>query len=154
MKNIIFKIKESLECINGEIFYHKNEFIFETNNGNGEFSLLIGKGYCELSVAKFNLRVYSFGGVNFKDTWIDKNLEIPNSVKGELYVNNIVNNNDGIWYTENWNTYYDKKNNFICIGDYIVNENIIGVEFCKNIIAIVDQGQLKSIWLKNINFKE
>lgn len=154
MKNIIFKIKESLECVDGEIFYNKNEFIFETNNGNGEFSILIGKGYCELSVAKFNLRVYSFGGVNFKDTWIDKNLEIPNSVKGELYVNDIVNNNDGIWYTENWNTYYDKKNNFICMGDYIVNENTIGVEFCKNIIAIVDKGQLKSIWLKNINFKE
>lgn len=154
MKNIIFKIKERLECVDGEIFYNKNEFIFETNNGNGEFSILIGKGYCELSVAKFNLRVYSFGGVNFKDTWIDKNLEIPNSVKGELYVNDIVNNNDGIWYTENWNTYYDKKNNFICMGDYIVNENTIGVEFCKNIIAIVDKGQLKSIWLKNINFKD
>ena len=54
---------------------------------------MIGKGYCELSIAKFNLRIYSFQGINFKDKWID--------------------------------------NNFICMGDYIVNSEDIWVEFCK-----------------------
>ena len=122
--------------------------------GKGEFSLMIGKGYCELSIAKFNLKIYSFEGVNFKDNWINTNLKFPNSLKGELYVNDIIiDNNDGIWYAKNWNTYYDNKNNFICIGDYIVNIDDIAVEFCKNTIAVIDKGKLKAIWLKNIKFK-
>ena len=131
MNNYKFIIKESPEYIEGEIFYKNNEFIFESKDGNGEFSLMIGKGYCELSIAKFNSRIYSFGGVNFKENWI----------------------NDGIWYTENWNTYYDEKNNFICIGDSRVNTNSKAVEFCKNIVAVIEKDELKAIWIKNIKFK-
>ena len=85
MNNYKFIIKESPEYIEGEIFYKNNEFIFESKDGNGEFSLMIGKGYCELSIAKFNSRIYSFGGVNFKENWINTNLKFPNSIKGEKY---------------------------------------------------------------------
>jgi len=154
MDNITFEINEKAECIDGEIFYYKNEFIFETNSGKGEFSLMLGKGYCQLSIAKFNSRVYSFDGMNWKEDWINKKLTFPQSVKGELYINNIyVESGQGNWYVENWNTYYDKKNNFICIGNCTVNQDDVSVEFCKNIVATIGKGKLKSIWIRDIIFK-
>lgn len=154
--NITFKISKSSEYINGEISYENNEFIFESNKGKGEFSIMLGKGYCELSIARFNSKIYSFEGMNNKEDWISKALEFPNSIKGELYlINRNIDtiNYDGIWYTEDWNTYYDRDNNFICMGNYKTDLNDIAVEFCKNIVAVIIKNKLKSIWIKNINFK-
>lgn len=117
MYNIKFKVIENSNCIAGKIFYNENsnEFIFEGNMGIGEFSLMIGRGYCELSVARFNSRIYSFYGINFRrgiGGWKRKKLVFPNSIKGELYLvaDNIdIIHYDGEWYVEDWRTYYDKK---------------------------------------------
>lgn len=62
-------------------------------------------------------------------------------------------NYDGTWYVENWDTCYDKNNNCICIGDYNNDSGDVAVEFCKNIVAVIQQDKLKAIWIKNINFK-
>lgn len=116
---------------------------------------MIGKGYCELSVAKFNSKIYSFEGINNKEEWISKKLIFPKSIKGELYfVNDTIDiiNYDGIWYVEDWDTYYDKDNNYICIGDFNTECDDIAIEFCKNVVAVIEKDKLKSIWIKNIKF--
>lgn len=155
MENIKFRISENSKYIDGDIFYNNNEFIFDSSTGKGEFSIMIGKGYCELSVARFNSRIYSFEGINNQEEWIIKNLIFPDSIKGELYfISDTIDiiNYDGTWYTENWHTYYDKNNNYICMGDFNINCNDTAIEFCKNIVAVVERDKLKAIWIKNIKF--
>ena len=157
MDDITFKVNKDLEYINGEITYNNNEFVFESNSVKGEFSLMLGRGYCELSITRVNSRINSFGGINIKEDWISNDLVFPSNIKGELHFissTTDINSYDGTWYVENWNTYYDEKNNYICMGDCDTNsEDIIAVEFCKNIIAVTERGNLRSIWIRNINFK-
>lgn len=155
MEKIKFRISKNSKYIDGDIFYNNNEFIFDSNIGKGEFSLMIGKGYCELSVARFNSKVYSFEGINNKEEWISKKLIFPKSIKGELYfISDTIDiiNYDGIWYVEDWDTYYDKDNNYICLGDFNTNYYDTAIEFCKNIVAVIEEDKLKSIWIKNIKF--
>ena len=153
MINVLFKIKNNLKSIDGKIFYKENEFIFQSDIKSGEFSLMIGKGYCELSISKYNMRVNSFGGINFMEDWIEQDLKFPESTEGELYISgSSIKNSDGDWYTKKWKTYYDKKNGYICIGNYKYKKNCNAVEFCKDIIAMINNKKLKAIWLRNINF--
>lgn len=157
MNGVKFKAIKNEECIEGKMFYEKNEFIFNSNSGTGEFSLMIGNGYNELSVARFNYRIYSFGGTNVREMWIKKSLKFPNSEKGELYIQgdeiNICDY-DGEWYVRDWNTYYDEKDNIVCIGDCNTQSKDSAIEFCKGVIAVLREHDLKAIWIKNINFKE
>ena len=56
----------------------------------------------------------------------------------------------GISYREKefneWKTYYDNKNGWVCIGD----KNVKGVSimFASDIFVVIDNNNLKSLWIK------
>lgn len=156
-KKYSFKIVKNGKCIDGKIFYNKDEEIdFHTNyNIEGRaFSLMIGAGYNHCDFSDITNKAEWFGGYNPSKIWKNSALIFPQSQKGEIYIENELDQiMDGQWYVNDWNTYYDKKQNIVCIGDYNINKNDITIEFCTNIIAVFEEKYLKAIWIKDIEFQ-
>ena len=80
MKNYKFIIKESPEYIDGEIFYKNNEFIFESKDGNGEFSLMIEKNDWRLQGQEEYLKGETLYYKNILNIQMNGNMNIVNSV--------------------------------------------------------------------------
>lgn len=155
-KEYSFKIVNNEICVDGIVVYQDEEIFFDTDNKiKGRiFSLMIGKGYNTFDFSVIKNKAQWFGGYNSSKNWINSNLIFPQYQKGEIYIeNNLENIMDGQWYVENWKTYYDKKQNILCIGNYNTNPEDIAIEFCTNIIAVFEEKYLKSIWIKEISFK-
>lgn len=47
-----------------------------------------------------------------------------------------------------WQTYFNGKTGWVCIGNPDCNSKSKGVEFAKNTVAVIDNEQLSSIWIK------
>lgn len=149
-KEFTFKYKITNECPNGYVIYKNEEILFIQNNKNidRQFSLMIGYGYNDLSISIINNKVVTFNGANPKRIWKKANLELPNYLKGEVYIDNDLESiMDGQWYTETWDTYYDKNKNILCIGEKIINPDDIFIEVCENIVICLDEIYLKGIWI-------
>ena len=153
-KRYIFKILDNENYIKGKIKYDGLEFLFEKQSEEvfkckrSIFILYIGAGYNRIIFLEKSKKGDWFGGFNNRSNWINRNLEFPKSVKGELYLECEIEKTDGNdildeWYIEDWSTYYDKEKNIVCIGDYNINNNDIAVEFCENIIAVLEEKYLK-----------
>ncbi len=154
-KDYCFNILKNEKELSGKIKYCNLKFIFEkdceTEIKDDSFNLYIG--YMMLSFSVTSKKAKRFSGFNSYKKWINKNLELPVSVKGELYLNDELENQSEK-YIKYWSTYFDKVKNIICIGDYHQKENDVAVEFCANIIAVLEEGKyLKTIWIKNIEFE-
>ena len=54
----------------------------------------------------------------------------------------------GIQYASDWQTYFNGKTGWVCIGNPDCNSKSKGVEFAKNTVAVIDNEQLSSIWIK------
>lgn len=155
-KKYSFKIIINENCNEGKIIYEDYEINFITNNkieGN-IFSLILG-GYTRLYFSDINNKAVWLGGYNPFESWKKINLIFPNSQNGEIYIEEELKNKDIMdeYYCEDWKTYYDKKQNIVCIGDYKSNSKDIAVEFCNNIVAVFEDKYLKAIWIKDIIFK-
>lgn len=141
-KNIVF---------NGEAQYLKDEYSFFYNPWNGvNFSVLIENGYNSLDVKLENGRVFQMTGLNPDYNWIEKELVIPVSQPGILMVSfdRKYQEGTGIQYASDWQTYFNGKTGWVCIGNPDCNSKSKGVEFAKNTVAVIDNEQLSSIWIK------
>lgn len=146
-----FKVIITNDCIKGHITYENGEILFFPSNRKREkeFSLMIGKGYNDLSISTVNNQVVNFSGYNPENTWINIKLTLPKSQKGELYIkNNLDPIMFGQWYSESWDTYYDKQKNIICLGDYHEDKKDTFIEICTDLIVCLNDELLKSIWIK------
>lgn len=71
----------------------------------------------------------------------------PIGAEYQLFVDEIQQKGSGIQYVDNWKTYYDEENGWICIGNPQC-ENGVAVEFAQNTLAVIDNRELKAIWIK------
>jgi len=46
-----------------------------------------------------------------------------------------------------WKTFYDKNSGWICYGDTTMNPEDRSVEFCTNVVVVLNEGCIKGIWL-------
>ncbi|MBE5934271.1 MAG: hypothetical protein E7262_00580 [Lachnospiraceae bacterium] len=136
----------------GEAQYLENElsFYYEPWN-NVDFSIIIGSSYCSLDVDLTSGKVLQLTGFNSKKEWIEKTVNVPKALTGEL----LVKSNDivfgvgmGVIYEEEWKTYYDVTNKWICIGNIDYSDECQAVRFADNTIAVVKKNNLWSIWIK------
>lgn len=153
-----FKIINNEKCFNGNVFYNTDyEIDFRKNYSIEEdvFCLYIGKGYNRCYFLMTTGKYVWFGGHNHYKIWKIKKLVFPKFQKGEIYLENSIKDKliPDEWYVKNWDTYYDKDQNLLCIGDYNTNREDIAIEFCTNIVAVFEEKYLKAIWIKNIEFE-
>lgn len=157
-KKYSFRTINNGKCIDGKVVYNKDEEIdCRANIGltieDCPFSLMIGMGYNRCDCSMITGKVIWFGGHNSKQLWKKEKLIFPQSQKGEIYIENELKPiMDGQWYVQDWITYYDEKQNILCIGDCNTRQEDIAIEFCTNIIAVFEDKYLKAIWIKDIDF--
>ena len=115
-----------------------------------DFSILIDDGHNSLDVELENGRVLQVTGPNPDYNWIKKQLFVPTFQRGSLMVlfDRKYQGGTGIQYAKEWQTYFDDKTGCVCIGNTECDSNCIGVEFAKNTVAVVDNEQLSSVWIK------
>lgn len=145
-----FVVEYKATNFNGEPQYLKDEcsFIYTPWN-NVDFSIMIGEGYNSLDLNLDDGYILQLTGFNRNYNWIKKELVLPKFKSGLLKVlfKNNYSPGTGIQYTTDWHTYFDKKTGWICVGYPDCQSGWESVEFAKNTIAVVTDGQLKSVWI-------
>lgn len=145
----------SFECRNikfkGQIQYLINEqsfYYYPCNNTS--FSIMIGQGYNSLDVDIESGHVLQLTGLNPMQNWISKELGMPTYKSGILTTlfNEKYPKGTGIQYTSEWNTYFDIKTGWVCIGNPDSIQHGIGIEFAANTVALFCYGQLSAVWIK------
>lgn len=138
-------------ALNGQAQYLKDEcsFFYEPWN-DVDFSILIGYGYNSLDVKSERGRVLQVTGINPNYNWIEKELFTPISQRGILTVlfDEKHQQGTGVQYANDWQTYFCRKTGWVCIGNPDCNSESESVEFAQNSVAVIDNGQLSSIWIK------
>lgn len=135
------------EINEGQVIYRKNENSFDfISNKRGDISILIG--YLQLNIDSLTNQLVSVWGLHPFCNWIDENLTVPQAIKGIVEMENDYES--GISYREKeleeWKTYYDSTNGWVCIGDK--NVKGVSVMFASNIFVVIDNNNLKSLWIK------
>lgn len=136
---------------NGQAQYIKDEYsFFYAPWNNVDFSVLIGQGYNSLDVKLKTGRVLQVTGLNPNYNWIEKELVTPVFQRGILTVSfdEKCQEGAGVQYANNWRTYYNYKTGWVCIGNPNCSIESKAVEFAQNTVAVIDNGQLSSIWIK------
>ena len=135
----------------GEAQYLKNEnsFFYEPWN-NVDFSIIIGNSYSSLDVKLSNMKVVQLTGFNSKDNWIEKKIDVPKAMTGELLIKGKQGDfctGSGIHCEETWETYYNPDNGWICIGNYEYCKTGQAVKFANNTVAVIKGTKLWAIWI-------
>ena len=138
-------------AFNGQAQYLKEEYSFFCDPWNDvNFSVLIGQGYNSLDIKLQTGRVLQVTGLNPNYNWIEKELVAPIFQRGILTVlfDKKYQEGTGIQYANDWETYFNHKTGWVCIGNPDCNNESKGVEFAQNSVAVIDNGQLSSIWIR------
>jgi hypothetical protein len=96
--------------------------------------------------------ICGISGYNPKENWIEKKLVFPKAISGQLKLTNKeqILIGSAITYNREWLTFFDETSNVICIGSTHIHPEMVLVEFCTNIIAVLLDDKLVSIWLSPI----
>ena len=109
---------------------------------------MIGGAYTSLDVSYENGEAKHISGCNPKHLWENKELRIPVSFKGKLFVqlDEPIISGSGVYYATDWLTYYDQSKSLICIGNPETIDTDICVQFTNGIYAVLRKDQLTAIW--------
>ncbi len=136
---------------NGQAQYLKDEHSFFYDPWNDvNFSVLIAQGYNSLDMKLETGRVLQVTGINPDYNWVEKELVTPAFQRGTLTVlfDEKHQKGSGVQYVNDWQTYFDRRTGWVCIGDPHCSSEKRCVEFAENSVAVIDDGQLSSIWIK------
>lgn len=141
------------EFISGVAVYlnTENSFYYEPWN-NVDFSLLVGNSYASLDISIGTGRVCQLTGLSPRDAWIEQKLSHPKATLGCLKVSlpNECQAGMGLQYAPEWRTYFDDASGWICIGSPCCVSSDEVILFACNTIAVVSNGNLKSVWIKPV----
>ena len=144
-----FEIIENKELEDKEERYFISEKSFECYPSvNADINVVMA--YLNLGIDSEDMCVKCFWGFSPKESWKDANLFVPVAVKGEIrLVEDII---AGLtWRIDKnkmWESYFDKKSGWYCIGNPRTKEGDKAVKVIKNLITVVDNtNSLKSIWV-------
>ena len=144
-----FRIDESIELKEKIIYSESGEFDCFPNM-NTDIIVLIQ--YLNIGFDSQDNSAKQIWGLNHKASWITKRLRTPESRKGKLYVSEDINSGDSKRLSKfGKETYFDPESGWICMGKYQNIGKYDNVEFLKNVIASLGDGELKALWI-NPNF--
>ncbi len=151
IKKLKLSYKELKQIKKGEVLYlKKDKSLISTPQINCDIILIISH-YLQLGVNSNNNSFTQIWGLHPQKIWIKKKLNIPNIIKGIVYLNNIdVNEGDiiRIEETKYWDTLYDEESGWIKVGDSNIKGDIFVEIFTDILVGINHDNTLNSIWLK------
>lgn len=149
--NFLYKYQEKFQ---NEIIYSISEQSFYPDSWmDNDYTIIIGTEYVGLDVDLNHKQIVQVSGLSPQNIWVRSTLSLPVSKEGSIFIQekNDPVSGTGINYGDTWLTYFDEKQNLICIGNPTTASDDICIEFSKNCYAVIDlNNQLKSIWLKPI----
>jgi hypothetical protein len=135
--------------LEGQLLYIKDDYslLYEPFCPNVGVSIMCGE-YTSLDTICETGVIAHISGYNSKQSWIAKEMEMPLAKKGQLKVHfdEPPMKGTGIDYDRSWNTFYDMRTNWLCIGDIAIEGEDDCIEFASKIIAVLRGKQLVAIW--------
>jgi hypothetical protein len=128
-----------------ELLYIPNEYSFtsETSIIGIDFYIAINM----LSLTVVDTKVVEVDGFCPYGAWIKMHFDVPKYQKGSLQVLDDLEPGFSYGLDENdWPVYFNPLTGWVCVGEPEANGE--AVEFMHNGVAVVNQGQLVSLWLK------
>ena len=144
IKNRKIESKEERYCI-GERSFDCYPFV------NADINIAIA--YLNLGVDSEDMYVKCFWGFSPRESWKEANLFVPTAVEGEL---KLVEEFDAgfTWRIDQnkmWESYFDEKSGWYCIGIPRTEEGDRAVKVIKNLIIVVDStNSLKAVWVQPV----
>lgn len=141
-----FAIRTNISPVKGIVKYVESEYSFDFEPAqSSNFDVLVG----DLTVSfDGNMNARQIWGYNPNAGWINKKLSLPTATQGSLVLNDEIETPQRIYGSKDWKTHYDSNTGWICIGIHNTEQHDKAVEFATNIIAVLKNGSLKSIWIK------
>ena len=134
-----------------KFLYISNEYAFTTKPfcSNIDVGILFGAS-TELGIISETKEVSGFSGYSPKSGWKEKELDMPSSRKCRLLVDFKTMPIKGVClgYNPYCETFFDKKTQIICVGDYNLKATDDYVEFASDMVAVLREGDLVALWTK------
>jgi len=147
----MFSVDINKKANNGKLIYliDENSFDFKPTC-NCDITLLIG--YLNVGVDSETMIIKQIWGLCPRTGWIDKNLKVPKYEQGQITL--LIDYKGGttkrIIGIDEWRVSFDSCSGWVCVGDEVLLEGCICVEFASNIIAILKDKKITALWLKPI----
>ena len=144
-----FKPSENLQIIEGKLIYTKYDYSFDfLPNVSADYSILIG--YINLTFNSETRLARQIWGYEPYTVWENKRLIPPNSIKTGLMIEENIESGDArrIIEVEKLKSYFDPSNGWVCIGELSTFEDKQAIEFARNTIVVLKDGEIVSLWLK------
>jgi hypothetical protein len=146
-----YNLTEKVSDERGCLYYLPNEHsLCYVPWRKNSYTLLIGKSYCGLDLDADTGEIMQISGCNPMRLWIECNLEIPVAVMGRVFFQSDIPliPGTGSDYDRSWNTFYDRKQQYICLGPQPIISDCIHIQFAPYLIASIRNDQIVSIWAK------
>jgi len=130
---------------NRKLTYSAQDYSFGMEPSVGELDFEIALNHLCLTVV--NKQIVDLDGFCVYGEWIKSDYEVPKAKLGILKI--LDDLQPGFSYglnKEDWPIYVNVKTEWVCIGD--PEHKGEAVEFIKNCIAVIDDKNLVSLWLK------
>lgn len=147
-----FEIVKGSNIGNTEEQYLINDRSFDCNpSANVDINVAIS--YLNLGIDSEDMCVKCLWGFSPRESWKEVNLHVPSAIEGKLRL--IGEYEAGLtWRIDKnkiWESYFDKKSGWYCIGDSILEDGDTAVKITNNMITVVDNtSQLKAIWIQPV----
>lgn len=142
-----FKADFSQPRNNNVIKYIPSEYSFYCNASGVDSAMLID--CLELNIDSESGIVYAISGFHSYMIWKKAVLIAPISRNGVLKSFEAIESGETLRIAENVSTFVDSSSGWICIGspEYI---SCPCVRFCENGIAVLNNGQLRALWVNPV----
>lgn len=144
-----FEIVKGCKIENAEEQYLINDGSFDCNpSANVDINVAIA--YLNLGVDSEDMCVKCLWGFSPRESWKEVNLFVPPAIEGMLRL--VGEYEAGLtWRIDRnkmWESYFDKKSGWYCIGNSTLEEEDTAVKIINNMIAVVDNAsELKAVWV-------
>lgn len=144
-----FELVKGNKVGNAEEQYCINDRSFDCKpSANVDINVAIA--YLNLGVDSEDMCIKCLWGFSPKKSWKETKLFVPSAIEGEL---KLVGEYEAgltcrIDKNKMWESYFDKKSGWYCIGNPMLEEEDTAVKVINNMIAVVDNtSELKAVWV-------
>lgn len=144
--------------LEGRLIYHERGFDFEPYSQEELIKREVGRGVTSVAIRTLQIEVSISTGIALyvwgyhpKSSWKMRRLRPPISRLGCLKIISDEKLLPGVAIdlpgAQEWSTAYDPTNNWVCVGDVIIPAQAECIEFANNIVAVIKNRDLLSLWL-------
>lgn len=147
-----FEIIKSKKIESREVQYFISEKSFDCHPSvNADIN--IAMAYLNLGIDSEDMHVKCFWGFSPREGWKKVNLSVPTAGEGELRLAEELEAGFTWRIDKNkmWESCFDKKSGWYCIGNPRAEEGDEAVKVIENLITVVDNtNELKAVWVQPV----